>query len=139
MVFFRKKKGPTPLSREQALDCIPVKSAAIRASRTPEGLVRLTYPLVLKPWLAELARRFGGASAAAPPTRQLELDELGSLTWDLMDGKRSVRRVVRRFARETEVHPKEAEAAVTRFLRELGRRGIVGMAMAREGRTRSGV
>lgn len=121
------------MSREEALACIPVKSAAIHAARTPAGVVRLRYPLVLKPWLTELARRFGGPAADGPPTRQLELDELGSLTWDLIDGNRSVRGIIRRFARETEVHPKEAEAAVTRFLRELGRRGIIGMASARGG------
>lgn len=132
MGLFRKKTAPPPLSREQALDCIPVKSAVVRASRTPEGVVRLRYPLALKPWMAELARRFGGASAATPPMRQLELDELGSITWDLIDGRRSVRGIVRHFAREIEVHPKEAEAAVTQFLRELGRRGIVGMAPAGE-------
>jgi hypothetical protein len=32
------------------------------------------------------------------------------------------------------VHPKEAEAAVTRFLRELGRRGIIGMAIRGHGK-----
>ena len=92
----------------------------------------MRYPLALKPWLTELARRFGSASAGAPPMRQLELDELGSLTWDLIDGERSVRGIIRLFARKTEVHPKEAEAAVTQFLRELGRRGIIAMAPARE-------
>jgi hypothetical protein len=119
-----------PWSREEALACIPVKSAAIHAARTPEGLTRLSYPLILKPWIAELARRFG-STPAAPPSRQLELDELGSLTWDLIDGKRSVRAIIRRFSVQSRVHPKEAETAVTRFLRELGRRGIVGMAPGR--------
>jgi hypothetical protein len=132
MGLFKKKNAPPALSREEALDCIPLISAGVRASRTPEGIVRLRYPLAVKPWLAELARRFGGPTADQPPSRQLELDELGSLTWDLMDGKRSVRRIVHRFAKETEVHPKEAEVAVTHFLRALGRRGIVGMAMPSE-------
>lgn len=132
MGLFKKKNAPPALSREEALDCIPVKNAAVHTSRTPDGVVCLRYPLVVKPWLAELARRFGGPTADQPPLRQLELDELGSLTWDLMDGKRSVRRIVHRFAGETEVHPKEAEVAVTRFLRELGRRGIVGMAIPSE-------
>ena len=119
------------LSREEALNCIPVKSAAIQATQTPEGMVRLRYPLVLKPWIAELAQRFSGAQYT-PPSRQLELDELGSLTWDLINGKQTVRGIVRQFSGQTQVHPKEAEAAVTRFLRELGRRGIVGMAPGRK-------
>lgn len=131
MGIFRKKRPVPQLSREDALNCIPVKSAAIQAAQTPEGMVRLRYPLVLKPWIAELAQRFSGARYT-PPSRQLELDELGSLTWDLIDGKRTVREIVRQFSSQTQVHPKEAEAAVTRFLRELGRRGIVGMAPARK-------
>jgi hypothetical protein len=125
MGLFRKQK---PLmSRDEALACIPVKSEAITSTRTPEGLIRLRYPLVVKPWIAQLGRRFGAAPGAAP-SRQLELDQLGSLTWELIDGQRSVRAIVRHFVQRTQVHPKEAEAAVTRFLRELGRRGIVGMA-----------
>jgi len=131
MRIFRKKPPSRQLSREDALNCIPVKSEAIQASHTQEGVVRLHYPLVLKPWIAELAQRFSGAPYN-PPSRQLELDELGSLTWDLIDGKQTVREIVRQFSGQTQVHPKEAEAAVTRFLRELGRRGIVGMAPGRQ-------
>ena len=124
-----KKKRPA-LSRDEALACIPVQSEAVTAYRTDAGLIRLHYPLLVKPWIAELARRFG-AGANAPPARQLELDELGTLTWGLIDRKRSVQDIINQFARQTRVHPKEAEAAVTRFLRELGRRGIIGMAPAR--------
>jgi len=125
MGLFKKRRPP--LSREAALACIPVKSEAVTAYRTEAGIVRLRYPLVVRPWIAELAKRFDGAPHA-PPARQLELDELGTLTWALIDGRRSVQAIVGQFARQTRVHPKEAEAAVTRFLRELGRRGIVGMA-----------
>ena len=110
--------------------CIPVKSEVVTAYRTDADVIRLRYPLVVKPWIADLAKRFGAATNA-PPARQLELDGLGTLTWELIDGKRTVRAIVKQFARRTRVHPKEAEAAVTRFLRELGRRGIIGMAPGR--------
>lgn len=133
MGLFRKKITPPPLSRAEALACIPVRNDAIQASQTSEGMVRLRYPLILKPWIAELAQRFRSVPYA-PPSRQLELDELGSLTWSLIDGRRTVSAIVRQFCRQTKVHPKEAEAAVTRFLRELGRRGIVGMAAGGHGR-----
>jgi hypothetical protein len=125
MGLFRKKR-PT-ISKDEAMACIPVKSEVVTAYRTDADVIRLRYPLVVKPWIADLAKRFG-AAANAPPARQLELDELGTLTWALIDGERTVRDIVRQFARQTRVHPKEAEAAVTRFLRELGRRGIIGMA-----------
>ena len=126
MGLFRKKIRSQPLTRDEALGCIPVINKAVRALRTEDEVIRLKYPLILKPWIADLARRFG--NPATPPVRQLELDALGSLTWELIDGSRSVRAIIRRFTDQTKVHPKEAEAAVTRFLRELGRRGIIGMA-----------
>ena len=75
MGLFRKTTALPPLSREQALACIPVRNHAIQASQTPEGMVRLRYPLILKPWIAELAQRFRKAPYT-PPSRQLELDEL---------------------------------------------------------------
>ena len=128
MGLFKKKK--LSLSRDEALACIPVKSEAVSAQRTAAGVIRLRYPLVVKPWIAELAKRFGAASNT-PPARQLELDELGTRTWELIDGERSVQAIASQFARQTRVHPKEAEAAVTRFLRELGRRGVIGMAPSR--------
>lgn len=131
-----QKKAPR-LSRDEALACIPVISEAISAYRTEAGVIRLRYPMFVKPWIADLAKRFG-ATPGAPPTRQLELDDLGTLTWELIDGKRSVLSIVRQFAQQTRVHPKEAEAAVTRFLRELGRRGIVGMAPPRTSKGRRG-
>jgi hypothetical protein len=133
MGLFRKTKSPPPLSRAEALACIPVRNNAIQASQTPEGMIRLRYPLILKPWIAELAQRFRSAPYV-PPSRQLELDELGSLTWSLIDGSQTVGAIVQQFSHQTQVHPKEAEAAVTRFLRELGRRGIIGMATGGHGK-----
>ena len=127
MMFFKRKKPALQLSREEALNCIPVVGNAVRVSQTSTGLIRLGYPLMVKPWIADLARRFSG-NAYQPPARQLELDELGTLTWDLINGQHSVKDIIQQFANQTKVHPKEAEAAVTRFLRELGRRGIIGMA-----------
>jgi hypothetical protein len=58
--------------------------------------------------------------------KKLHLDEMGTAVWDLMDGRRSVRRVIQGFATKYQLHLKEAEVAVTRFLRELGKRGLIG-------------
>ncbi len=126
MRLFRKKQFGPGLTRETALQCVPVKNSAVREIRLENGLVRLCYPLPLKPWLAELRRRFGPPETA-PPEKQIELDELGTLTWDLMDGTLRFSEIVRRFSRQTQAHPKEAEAAVAQFIRELGKRGIVGL------------
>jgi hypothetical protein len=114
------------MTREAALRCVPVKNVAVSERRLANGNVRLRYPLQLKPWLIELRRRFGQPQAA-PPERQLELDELGTLTWDLMDGTLKFSEIVRQFSHRVQVHPKEAEAAVGQFIRELGKRGLIGL------------
>ncbi len=126
MRLFRRKETPAGLTREAALNCVPVKHRAVEEMRLENGTVRLRYPLQVKPWLAELRRRFGPPQAVAP-LKQLELDELGTLTWDLMDGHLKFAEIVRRFSRQARVHPKEAEAAVAQFIRALGKRGLIGL------------
>jgi len=125
-VFRRRKKGPQ-LTRTQALGLTPVKSPGlIREERLSPEALRLTYPLTLRPWTAALMRRFSRQEPAAM-TGRLELDEMGAAVWDLIDGRRSVKRIAELFGESYQVHPREAEVSVTRFLRELGRRGLVGM------------
>lgn len=126
MRLFRKRRALSGMTREEALQCVPVKNSAVEEMRLENGSVRLRYPLQFKPWLADLRRRFG-PPGAPPPEKQLELDELGTLTWDLMDGTLRFADIVRRFSRRTQVHPKEAETAVAQFIRELGKRGLIGI------------
>jgi hypothetical protein len=52
---------------------------------------------------------------------------LGTAVWDLIDGRLSVERLIKRFAHLYQLQSREAEMSVTQFLRELGRRGIIGM------------
>jgi hypothetical protein len=67
------------------------------------------------------------AGTAQTRSGKLQLDILGSAVWDLLDGKRSLQRVATVFAVEHQLEPEEAEVAVTQFIRELGRRGLIGL------------
>ncbi len=121
-----KKPRNAALSRAEALRCTPVKSNdAWETSRDPDQ-VTLAYPAGMRPWIARLVRRFGGDHERTR-TRKLQLDALGASVWDLLDGKRTVKQVIEAFANTHQLHFKEAETAVTAFLRELGRRGLIGM------------
>jgi hypothetical protein len=126
MRAFRKKGRGVQVTRAEALKSTPVKNNQVEDERLETGEVLLTYPVTIRPWIAGLIRRFGG-SADKPQLKKLHLDELGTAVWDLMDGRRSVRRVIEGFAGKYQLHPKEAEVAVTRFLRELGKRGLIGL------------
>lgn len=90
---------------------------------TVEGLVRLSYPIRFHPWLTRLVPR----QAVAAARRTIELDGMGSFVWNHIDGNRSVRALAELVAERYACMPVEAENAVADFLRQLGRRGIIGM------------
>ena len=71
--------------------------------------------------------RWTGSLPEKPRFRKLELDALGTAVWDLIDGRQSVRALVARFAKQHRLQHRDAEVSVTNFLRELGRRGLIGM------------
>lgn len=125
-------KSPEPkspangLTREKSLALIPEKNRDAVENRMESGTVVLSYPIVLRPFFERLAMRFS-KEPAAPRMRKLALDELGTWVWDRVDGKRRVRELVSAFCREFDVLPAEAEASITRFLFELGKRGLIGM------------
>ena len=124
-VFKKKPKGPT-ISRAEALNRIPVKNIQITEDRSETGEVLIGYPVTIRPFLASLVKRFGGPEEQVQ-TKKLQLDTLGSSVWDLLDGKRSVRQLIQIFTETHQLQPREAEVAVTQFIRELGRRGLIGL------------
>jgi hypothetical protein len=126
MKVFRKKRREKHLSRAAALKSRPAKSLHITESRLETGEVLLEYPLTVRPWLAAVAKRLGG-SREIVQTKKLQLDAMGTAVWDLVDGNRSVRRIVQIFAEVHRLENKEAEVSVTSFIRELGQRGLLGL------------
>ena len=124
-VFKKKPKGPA-ISRSEALDRIPVKNRQVSENRLESGEIVISYPVTVRSFFSGLAKRFGGQEVQTQ-IKKLQLDELGSFVWNLMDGKRSVRQLVQLFAQTHQLESREAEVSVTQFLRELGRRGLIGM------------
>lgn len=88
------------------------------------GTVLIEYPLTLKPMLRAIFSRIN-KDHTGRLTRKLQLDELGSQVWLLMDGKRRVSELIREFAGAAAITSQEAELSVTTFLRELGKRGLI--------------
>ena len=127
MSLFRKR---TPVlahfSREDAIQCIPVKRQEISESRLESGEILLVYPLTVRPFFAAMLRRLRQESQP-PPMKKLQLDQLGSGVWMMIDGQRTVQQIIHGFAKEHTLQNKEAELSVTAFLRELGRRGLIGL------------
>ena len=114
------------MSRAEAFEYIPSKSRHVTETRLETGEVLLEYPLAVRPWIDSLAKRLGGL----PPkrqTRKVQLDAMGTLVWDLVDGERSVRMIIQIFARTHRLETREAEVSVATFIRQLGQRGLLGL------------
>ena len=124
-LFKKKPKGPS-VSRAQALDRIPVKNRQISENRLETGEIVIRYRVTMRSFFSGLAKRFGGPEVQTQ-MKKLQLDELGTSVWNLMDGNRSVRQLVKMFAATHQLETREAEVSVTQFLRELGRRGLIAM------------
>jgi len=124
--LFRKKRPEPVISRVEALDMVPVKNRQVEEMPLPGGLIRLAYPLAVKPWFGRLAEK-AGLWDKKPMIKQVELDEMGTFVWERIDGQRSVRGIAREFTRAYEVQSREAELAVTTFIKTIGQRGIIGL------------
>lgn len=127
MIVFKKKTRERHISRAAALKCRPEKSLHITESRLETGAVILEYPLTVRPWIAAVAKRLGKSRDDVVQIKKLQLDAMGTAVWDLVDGHRSVRRIVQIFAETHRLDNKEAEVSVTSFIRELGQRGLLGL------------
>lgn len=126
MKWFKSARTPPAITREEALRHVPVKNPAVCETRLDSGEVQLTYPQQLRPFMAALSRRIGGGQTR-PMERKLQLDALGTQVWDLVNGQRSVKSLIHSFAEAHQIHAREAEVAVTQFLRQLGRRGLIAL------------
>ena len=113
------------------MTAVPVPHEQVETVVTDTGATRLVFPLAHRPWVKRLAA-FTRTALPSAGTKALELDELGAWTWRLIDGQRTVADICAEFAASWRLHPREAELAVTAFLRELGKRGLVLLRMSRD-------
>ena len=127
MKVFKKKPVTGHMTRLEALAYKPVKSPQVTETRLETGEVVLEYPLAVRPLVAAVARRLGKSQEELVQIKKLQLDVLGTSVWDLVNGKRSVRRMIQIFAETHRLEKKEAEVSVTQFIRELGQRGLLGL------------
>ena len=114
------------IPRSAALNMVPVRSTEVRAETTAEGVLRLSYPLAVKPWFGRLAEKVN-LWDKRPMIKRLELDEMGTFVWECIDGKRSVRQIAEAFAAHYGLQPREAELGVTAFIKNIGQRGLLGL------------
>jgi hypothetical protein len=108
----------TPVSR--LLAAVPHRNEAVTSQPAGDGLlvcVPMRRPRWLVPplsWLIPFSH-----------VRKVQLDAPGKAVLELCDGHRTVEEVIETFAAENKLSFREGQLAVTQFLRELLRRGII--------------
>jgi hypothetical protein len=132
MKLFRKKTAPKgrykrqakELTRTEALASIPQRSPSVTWEVLENGDILIEYPLNIKPFFLQLANRFHKGQDQKP-TKKLQLDSMGSKVWQMFDGVKEVKTIIREVADQSGLSLQEAEISVTTFLRQLGRRGLI--------------
>lgn len=121
----KTRHGGSRPDRQYALACIPVRNPECTEDWHDEGLL-LRYPVQAKPWLRKM---FTATTGRKPDVvfRKLQLDTLGTGVWRMIDGNTSVRHISRNFQLQHQLDQREAEIAVSTFIQQLGKRGLVAL------------
>jgi hypothetical protein len=99
----------------------PIHVVSPKIERRDDGGANLTIPIKQRGVATWLFRLPEGAS------KTFELDQMGMLVWDNIDGKTSVQQLIRKLAKRYQVSLREAEVSTLTFLNMLTRKGLVGM------------
>ncbi len=127
MKFPRSKQlQAPPLNRTDSLACIPVENNEIDWKELDNGDIIFTYAIPLNRFFTALHQKFS-RNQAEMPTKKLQLDQMGSFVWSLIDGEKTVKEIINIFAHNYKVTSQEAETAVASFLKTLGQRGFIAL------------
>ncbi len=115
----RKRKR---LTRQESLDARPVRNPDVEwTERDGEVLLHVPWAPVLR-----------SASGAPQRDRKIQLDELGSYVWTRCDGERTVLSLCESLCDDYKLSYREALVSLTTYLRQLGKRGLVGFALDKD-------
>ena len=105
-----------------------MRNQAIKVTRDDAGVVCIAIPRKQTWWVNALAKVF-----YVPEEKKISLDEVGSYVWDLCDGKNDVRTIIKLFAKKYKLNRKEAELSMLTYLRQLAKKGLIGLAIRKSG------
>ena len=119
--LFPKKFVPK-ITRQEILTAVPIRNSLI------EWEINAQDEVVLKiPRRADRAGRILHRVFAAPPYKQVVLDEVGSDVWQLCTGENNVDTIVKTLAKKYKLGRREVELSLANYLRTLAQRGYIGL------------
>lgn len=119
-----KKPPDLGLKRDDILSAIPLRNATIKWKQNNEGEVSIVIPQKDKLWVKMVTNIF-----VVPGKRVVVLDEIGSYVWMLCDGEHTIRYIMNSLTGKYRLTRKEAEVSLITYMRTLGKRGMLGLAI----------
>ena len=115
------------------LRAVPHPNEAMTVTPRPDGAVVAAVPMKRPKYLVP------PISWVLPfsPVRRVELDRLGASVLAMCDGRRTVEKIIEKFAAGHKLTFREAQLSVTQFLRQLTQRGLVVIVGLKEGNGQS--
>lgn len=124
MRLFKKKRSDLNLSRQDVLNSKPVRNILIKWEADARGEVSIAIPQKDKLWVKIVSKIF-----MIPPRRVVVLDDVGSFVWVMCDSQNSIDDIIRSICKKYNLTRKEAETSLLMYLRQLGKRGMIGFAI----------
>ncbi len=119
-----KKRPDSQFDRADILTALPLRNQLIQWEVDDKNEVSLVIPQKQKLWVRIVSKVF-----MLPGKRVVVLDDVGSYVWQLCDGKNSISHIVKSLCERYRMTRKEAETSLFTFMRQLGKRGIIGFAV----------
>ncbi len=115
------------LDRDASLKAVPIRNQLAKVEELEGGKVRISVP-IRETWWTRILQRL----TKAPKYKKIELDEVGTFVWKQCDGNTNVAAVVDRLCKRYNLSHRESEVSLTQYLRDLARRGVIGLGVSPE-------
>lgn len=138
----KKKEEASQIARGDFLNIRPVRNPAIEVEKDENGKITLVMRLEkpkeektepkkedkepekdMKPSRRE--RRRGLPSTPPVKMRKFNLDTIGSIVWEMCDGQKTVKDLVKQLHDTYKMLPSEAEISLNSYFNDLAKRGLV--------------
>ena len=124
---FRPGRRQPRLSPEQILSSRPVRNPELKTEELEDGGLRIITQRRQEWWARLLSVLF-----PIPRERRIELDSAGRQVWELCDGEHTLREMIEEFREQHKLTRAEAEWSLRNYLKDLGKRGLVGFVVEKE-------
>ena len=114
------------LTKQRALASYPVRNQTVEWRG--DGAETVLVVRRREDWVGRLLTLF----FVVPKERKIELDPVGSYVWRHCDGQHTVAELIQDLAQKYKLNRKEAEVSLTAFLRQLGRKRLIAIAVPKD-------